>query len=61
MAVSTGFPRAKNDKLIVKYDGGIQTIRHDPMYTEQEYKLVDYHGNEYMEKGAYVIVYGGYH
>ncbi|CAN0435080.1 unnamed protein product [Discosporangium mesarthrocarpum] len=59
--VTVGFPGAENDKTIMQYDGTIQKIRHDPKNPQLEYKLVDSEGNKYTEKGAYIIVDGGYH
>ncbi|CAN0445729.1 unnamed protein product, partial [Discosporangium mesarthrocarpum] len=59
--VTVGFPGARNGKTIMQYDGTIRNIRHDPKYTQLEYKLVDYEGNKYTKKGAYIIVDGGYH
>ncbi|CAN0384411.1 unnamed protein product, partial [Discosporangium mesarthrocarpum] len=61
--VTAGFPGARNGKTIMQYDGTIRNIRHDPKYTQLEYKLVDYEyeGNKYTEKGTHIIVDGGYH
>ncbi|CAM9168548.1 unnamed protein product, partial [Discosporangium mesarthrocarpum] len=59
--VTVGFPGARNDKTILQYDGTIRSIRHDPKYTQSVYKVVDYEGNEYTEKGTHIIVDGGYH
>ncbi|CAM9795070.1 unnamed protein product, partial [Discosporangium mesarthrocarpum] len=39
-------------------NGAIWNIRHDPKNTQLEYKIVDFEGNEYTEKGAYIIVNG---
>ncbi|CAM9769949.1 unnamed protein product, partial [Choristocarpus tenellus] len=54
------FPGAKNDKTIIRYDGAIQKLRNDPTYRQLEYNVNASFGNGYTEKGAYVLVDGGY-
>ncbi|CAN0257027.1 unnamed protein product, partial [Discosporangium mesarthrocarpum] len=45
----------------MQYSGAIRNIKHEPKYTQLEYKLLDSEGNKYTKKGAYIIVDGGYH
>jgi hypothetical protein len=63
--VSPGFAGAKNDKTICKYDAYIQKVKTDPMFTEMTFELYKEDGNgsivKETEKGAYLIVDGGYH
>ncbi|CAM9129945.1 unnamed protein product, partial [Discosporangium mesarthrocarpum] len=61
VSVTTGFAGAKNDKLIVEYESGIQTIKHDLMYLQLEYKLLHSKENKHTKKGTYVKVDGGCH
>jgi hypothetical protein len=57
------FAGAKNDKTIVRFDLTVSRVRIDLVYTEQdlEFKLLDANGEEMSERGAYLIVDGGYH
>ncbi|CAM9452219.1 unnamed protein product [Choristocarpus tenellus] len=59
--VTAGFPGAKKDEIFIGYDGAIQKLRVSPTYIQLEYNPKDSHGNYYTEKGAYVLVNGGYH
>ncbi|CAN0023821.1 unnamed protein product [Choristocarpus tenellus] len=48
--VTAGFPGAKNDKTIIRYDGAIQKLRNDPTYRQLEYNVKDSVGNCNTEK-----------
>ncbi|CAM9428849.1 unnamed protein product [Discosporangium mesarthrocarpum] len=61
LGVAAGFPGAKNDKTMIRFDKLITKIRSKDQYTQLEYTLVDAEGTEYVQRGAYVIVDGGYH
>ncbi len=50
-----------NDKTGVRYDSYISRLREDPLFTEYEYPLRDSQGRQFMGKGAWAIVDGGYH
>lgn len=52
------YPGAMNDKTIVRFDKYIQRVRDD--CKDVEYKLLDKNGDEFVERGLYVIVDGGY-
>lgn len=54
---------AFNDKTIVKYDGFINKIKNNTLFTNYTYPLVNNNNNNNeieMNKGAYVIVDSGY-
>jgi hypothetical protein len=59
--VTRGFPGAKNDKTIVRYDLNVARVRDDHAYSDMEYELMAADGSTYTERGAYLIVDGGYH
>lgn len=61
LAVTPGFTGATNDKTIIRFDKAVTRIRTDPIYTEQTYKLYAKDGEEFEEKGCYLLVDNGYH
>lgn len=61
LAVTRGFTGATNDKTIIRYDKAVTRIRTDPVYTEQKYNLYTEGGQEFEEKGCYLLVDNGYH
>ncbi|CAB1104922.1 unnamed protein product [Ectocarpus sp. CCAP 1310/34] len=61
LAVTRGFTGATNDKTIIRYDKAVTRIRTDPVYTEQKYKLYAQDGQQFEEKGCYLLVDNGYH
>lgn len=60
LACTRGFPGAHNDKTIVKFDGAVAAVRQGK-YKDVEYTLKDKDGEDVQEKGAWLIVDGGYH
>jgi hypothetical protein len=61
LGATRGYPGAKNDKTIVRYDLTVLRIRNDAVYTQKEFRLLDAGGGESTERGVYLIVDGGYH
>ena len=61
IAVTKGHPGARNDMTIVRFDGFVTAIHNRELYQDVKYNLKDLNGNEREEKGAYLIVDGGYH
>ena len=61
IAVTKGHPGARNDKTIVLFNGFVSSIHSGELYKDVKLKLKDLKGVEYEEKGAYLIVDGGYH
>ena len=60
-AVTKGYPGTVNDKTIVRFDKGALAIREADIYKSMPYKLRRQDGSEFVQKGAYLIVDGGYH
>jgi hypothetical protein len=61
MAVTHGFPGASNDLIIVRFDGFVTDIHDGLRYSDVTFPMVTISGEEYTEKGAWLIVDGGYH
>ena len=65
LAVLAGAYGAFNDKTIVRNDDVVHAIRTDPFFTQMAYEVRTGGGNDgggvEMEKGAYLIIDGGYH
>lgn len=61
IALTSGFSGSTNDKTIIRYDAGVDTIKTDPQYTERSYKLRKADGTFRERKGCYLIVDNGYH
>ena len=61
IACTQGHPGARNDKTIVKFDGFVSSIHDGTLYSDVEYELLDEEGVPKPQKGAYLIVDGGYH
>ena len=60
-ATTTGHYGTTSDKTIVKFDGFVQQVRNDKLYTNAEFEL-QVGDNEWVtEKGVYLLVDGGYH
>ncbi|CAM9797587.1 unnamed protein product, partial [Discosporangium mesarthrocarpum] len=60
LGVTAGFLGAKSDKTMIGFDKLITKIRSKDQCTQLEYTLLDAEGTEYVQRGAYVIVDGGY-
>jgi hypothetical protein len=50
-----------SDKTIVKFDGFVNQVRFDELFTEAEFKLQVRENLWIVEKGLYLLVDGGYH
>ena len=61
IAATKGFPGAKNDKTIVRFDGFVSSIHDEELYQDVKYTLCKDTGEEFTEKGCYLLVDGGYH
>ena len=61
IAVTHGFPGARNDRTIVRFDGFVTEIHDGLKYKDVTYPMVTIRGEEYQEKGAWLLVDGGYH
>ena len=61
IAATKGFPGAKNDKTIVRFDGFVSAIHDGDLYANVRCKMCKENGEEYLEKGCYLLVDGGYH
>lgn len=62
MSVLPGAYGATSDKTIVRFDGFVDEVRCDPFFTEMQYALYkDADGAEETEKGAWLLIDGGYH
>lgn len=59
LGATKGYPGAHNDKTIVKFDSFVTKVREE--CKDVEYTLKDSDGTTYTERGAYLIVDGGYH
>lgn len=60
-STTTGHYGTTSDKTIVKFDGFVQQIRLDKMYTNAEFELQVGPNQWITEKGVYLLVDGGYH
>jgi hypothetical protein len=60
-ATTIGHYGTTSDKTIVKFDGFVNQVRFDALYTEAEYKLQVSEILWVIEKGVYLLVDGGYH
>lgn len=61
IAATQGHPGARNDKIIVKFDGFVSAINNGDLYKDIPYVLTTAEGDEIQQKGLYLIVDGGYH
>lgn len=61
IAATKGFPGTRNDKTIVRFDGFVSSIHDEERYQDVKYTMCKSNGEEYEEKGAYLLVDGGYH
>jgi Plant transposon protein len=61
IAVTNGFPGATNDLTIVRFDGFVTEIHDGVRYSDVTYPMLNLRGEEYIEKGAWLLVDGGYH
>lgn len=59
--VSHGFPGARNDKTVVRYDKFQQAMQSEQEYTDFRYKIYTAIGQEEEMKGVYTLCDGGYH
>jgi hypothetical protein len=60
-ATTIGHYGTTSDKTIVKFDGFVNTIRFDKMFTEAQFKILVADNRWITEKGVYLLVDGGYH
>ena len=60
LAACGGFHGATNDKTIVRMDPAMLAIRDRELYKSLPYRLRNLQGEEYDERGAYIICDGGY-
>ena len=56
-----GFPGARNDKTVVRYDDFLKEIKSNPLYSEREYQLLVQPGISETAKGVHTLCDGGYH
>ena len=56
-----GFPGARNDKTVVRYDDFLKEIQSNPVYSEREYQLLVQPGISETAKGVHTLCDGGYH
>ncbi|CAN0203620.1 unnamed protein product [Discosporangium mesarthrocarpum] len=56
--LTAGFPGAKNDKTIIRFDKLITKIRSKDKHT---HTMVGAEGTKHVQRGAYVYLDGGYH
>lgn len=61
ISATHGFPGAKNDMTIVRFDGFVTAIHDERLYQDVTYPMMTISGKEYTEQGAYLLVDGGYH
>jgi Plant transposon protein len=61
IAVTKGHPGARNDKTILRFDGFVTAIHSGTLYNDVKFMLKTLKGEDIEEKGAYLIVDGGYH
>lgn len=61
LAATPGFAGATNDKTIIRFDKAVTRIRTGPTYTQRTYKLYTKDGEQFEEKGCYLLVDNGYH
>ena len=60
-ATTIGHYGTTSDRTIVKFDGFVQEVRFNELYTEAEFKLQIDENRWIIEKGLYLLVDGGYH
>ena len=61
IAVTHGFPGTRNDRTIVRFDGFVTDIHDGVKYSDVKFDMKNIKGEEYEEKGAWLLVDGGYH
>lgn len=61
IAVTHGFPGTRSDRTIVRFDGFVSDIHDGLKYEDVKYKINTIDGVEEEEKGAWLLVDGGYH
>ena len=60
-ATTIGHYGTTSDMTIVKFDGFVNKVRYDPLYTQTEFKYLEADKKWALEKGLYLLVDGGYH
>ncbi|CAM9755850.1 unnamed protein product [Discosporangium mesarthrocarpum] len=60
LGATCGFPGARNDQTIFRYDDTVVQVRTNKRFTDLKYTLFDADGNEFTHRGAYLIIDGGY-
>lgn len=60
-ATTTGHYGTASDRTIVKFDGFVQHVRENKLYTNAEFELQIGENDWVTEKGVYLLVDGGYH
>lgn len=61
LACKAGDYGSLNDKAIVRFDGNVQKLRSDPVYTGHEFDVFAEDGTRTRCKGVWLLVDGGYH
>jgi hypothetical protein len=56
-----GFPGARNDKTIVKFDDFQHALKSNPIYSERDYEVLVADGEREIRKGVHSLCDGGYH
>lgn len=59
MAVTQGVFGAANDKTIIKFDGFVNQVKINPLFTQFKYNLYTNDSSIIEEKGVHLIVDGG--
>ena len=61
MAATQEHPKARNDKIIVKFDDFVTALHDGKIYKDVTFDLLDKDGVPRQQEGLYLIVDGGYH
>jgi Plant transposon protein len=61
IAVTHGFPGTRNDQTIVRFDGFVTDIHDGIRYKDVTYPMNTITGQQFEQKGAWLLVDGGYH
>ena len=60
-STTVGHYGTTSDMTIVKFDGFVNKVKYDPLFTETEFKYLQADNKWALEKGLYLLVDGGYH
>ena len=61
IAVTHGYPGTRSDRTIVRFDGFVTDIHDGIKYHDVTFPMCDIKGEEYEEKGAWLLCDNGYH